>query len=465
MYKTIRLCKTWSDKGTEYPVDTLLEVDAVTADELIGKGIAELIVKVEAGDEKDNKSADTAAGENKTDDTAITAETLSKMLDDKLDVIQKRVTPRPVPIRVTRERIEDDPYRGYQKGPLGFGEYLQEVVKSATPHGALSDRLKVCQVRGKAVGSDEYTTVEDSIGGYFILPPAYVPEILQKGIEPDFVRTNGARLLSVPRGSTGMYINAITDADRTDTLYGGVQVYIQKERAQMTATRGEFERVKLEPSMLTGMYFATDNEIHHVAFLGALLGQLFQDAITFKEMSMFVNGTGGGEPLGILNAACVYSLAKETGQAAATIETENVVKMQSHMRPAEYQNAVWLASLSCMEQLELLTINVGTGGAPVSMVSIGADGITRLRGRPLIYTEQCQAVGTVGDLILVSFPTYLVAETDYTSVDSSIHIRFDYNETAFRVVKTIDAQPWWRSTLTLKNSWEVAPIITLAARA
>jgi HK97 family phage major capsid protein len=117
-----------------------------------------------------------------------------------------------------------------------------------------------------------------------------------------------------------------------------------------------------------------------------------------------------------------------------------------------------------MEQLNTLTIDIGTGGASVALVTIGADGIERILGRPLVYTEFNQAVGTVGDLMLHSWPTYIITETTYRNVASSIHLRFDYNETAFRVVKTIDGQPWWRTTLTLKNSWEVGPNITLATR-
>jgi HK97 family phage major capsid protein len=169
--------------------------------------------------------------------------------------------------------------------------------------------------------------------------------------------------------------------------------------------------------------------------------------------------------LGILNSDCTYSQAKETGQAAATIVTENVIKMRSRMRPEEYQNACWYCSLSCMEQLNLLTIDVGTGGAPIALVNITADGIERILGRPLIYTEFAEAIGTVGDLVLASWPTYLIGEGTYSNTASSIHVRFDYNETAFRFVKQVDGQPWWRTTLTLKNSWVVAPFVTLAARA
>ena len=117
-----------------------------------------------------------------------------------------------------------------------------------------------------------------------------------------------------------------------------------------------------------------------------------------------------------------------------------------------------------MEQLNTLTIDVGTGGASVALVNITNDGIERILGRKLIYTEFANTVGTAGDLTLVSWPSYLIGEGTYAQSDSSIHVRFLSNETAFRFVMQLDGQPWWRTTLTLKNSWEVAPIVTLADR-
>lgn len=454
MDKTIRLLQKWSHDETEYPVGQVLVVDPLTATELVKAKNAELV------NEDDDKRSVKAVDGSESDE-GVSPEDVAKMIDDRIaKAAGTRVNARPGTIHV-KDRIEDDPQKGYPR----FGDFLEDVRLAGTDGASASKRLASCKAPPmvtKTVGTDEYTTVEDSIGG-FLIPPEYRPEILTKGVEADFVRTNGARQLTI--NSTMTTINAVTDTTRTTNLYGGIQVYLQKERAQMTSARGEFEQIEIKPVMLTGLAFLTDNQIHHVPSMGNFIGSQFRDAIVWKEMGLFMNGLGSGEPMGVLNAPAAYSQAKETGQTAASIVTKNVLNMRSHMRPQEYQSAVWVASLSCMTQLNLLTIDVGTGGAPVALVRIGEDGIERILGRPLIYTEHAKAIGTVGDLTLVSWPTYLIGETTYTSTDTSIHLRFDYNETAFRYVKTIDGQPWWRTTLTLNNSWEVSPIVTLAARA
>ncbi len=472
MDTTVILRKAWNNGGIEYPVGILLDVDEVTAGELVEKGIAEIHV-VEDGTADDSETTVVTKGKAATETTSepVTLEAVNKMLTDALEPLLKRVTPRPTPIRVLKDRIEDDPRGGYDKGDAGFGAFCNDVMMADHPRrrGQVANNLKYLaykpappDVTGKAVGSDEYATVEDAIGG-FMIPPEFRADILTKGIEPDFVRPYGPQMLTID--STSVLINAVSDTDRSSgTIYGGIQVYFQSERKQITSARGKFEQIEPTPKILTAMYFLTDNQLHHVPSMGAFLGRQFQDAVTWKEMDKFINGKGGGEPLGVLNATSTYSQGAETGQAAATIVTQNLLKMRSRMRPAEYANAMWTASLSCMEQLNTLVLDVGTGGASVALVTIAADGIERILGRPLVYTEFNQAVGTVGDLMLHAWPTYIITETTYRNVASSIHLRFDYNETAFRVVKTIDGQPWWRTTLTLKNSWEVAPNVKLATR-
>jgi HK97 family phage major capsid protein len=64
-------------------------------------------------------------------------------------------------------------------------------------------------------------------------------------------------------------------------------------------------------------------------------GQALQEYVARKASEEFnfmigdslVNGTGVGQPLGMLNAPSLVSVAKETGQSAATLQTENIVKM------------------------------------------------------------------------------------------------------------------------------------------
>lgn len=453
----VRLSEEWECNGKTYGKDFVLDLDEDRATSLVENGTATYEKATEdvkvIGTPETNTSGDNTSG----------AVTLTKAQFDEL--IEKAASAkqgidlagkRPH-IGVVKDAVDDDPQRGFRD----FGDFLFDVANEGKG-GGMTKRLAVCKSMTKTVGSDEYAQVEDSIGG-FLVPPKFREEILEKPMEGEYVRANGA--MQLPIEGQLLSINAITDTDRTSTLFGGIQVYFIHERKQMTASKGEFEQIELKPKTLTGLTYVTDVLLNNKPALGPLIGSLFGKAFMFKETNKFLKGSGAGEPLGVLNADSTYSLAKETDQPAATIETANILKMRAHMFTEAYPRAVWLASASCMEQLNSLTMKVGVAGAPIALVNIGNDGIERMMGKPLIYTEHCEAIGTVGDIILASWPEYLIGETLYTRSDSSIHIRFDYNETAFRFVKQIDGQPWWRSTLTLNNSWEVSPFVTLATRA
>jgi len=98
-----------------------------------------------------------------------------------------------------------------------------------------------------------------------------------------------------------------------------------------------------------------------------------------------------------------------------------------------------------------MSLAVGTGGAPVYLPAGGASGspYSTLMGRPVMPIEQCQTVGTTGDIYLASFGKgYIYSQKGGIQSDMSIHVRFVYDESVFRFVLRIDGQPLMRSAIT-----------------
>ncbi len=90
-----------------------------------------------------------------------------------------------------------------------------------------------------------------------------------------------------------------------------------------------------------------------------------------------------------------------------------------------------------------------------------------LFGIPLLYMEQCQALGTAGDLILMDPSTYLISDKANVGIQSdvSIHVRFVYDESVFRFVYRCDGQPEYASAITpFKGSDTESPYICIATR-
>ncbi|GAG20299.1 unnamed protein product, partial [marine sediment metagenome] len=92
-----------------------------------------------------------------------------------------------------------------------------------------------------------------------------------------------------------------------------------------------------------------------------------------------------------------------------------------------------------------------------------------LFGRPVIVTEHCQTAGTSGDIILGDWSQYLIGgktSGGAPKLDTSVHIKFDYDEVAFRAVLRNDGRPWWQSALTPKHGTNtLGPFVALDSNA
>ena len=139
------------------------------------------------------------------------------------------------------------------------------------------------------------------------------------------------------------------------------------------------------------------------------------------------------------------------------------------MHPRLRADAVWLYNVDVEPQLDALstvvkniadTENVGGYANKV----FDAERRT-LKGRPLVACESCATLGTAGDLILWSPKSYLTGTRGGVKEAMSMHLRFDYNEQAFRFLFAVDGQPWHASAITpLKGSNTLSSIVTLAVR-
>ena len=171
---------------------------------------------------------------------------------------------------------------------------------------------------------------------------------------------------------------------------------------------------------------------------------ILSDGLPKKINGSILNGSGAGQPLGIMNSGSIQSIAKKTGQADATIVYENILKMWSRLIGSARSDAVWLINQNVEPQLFSMSSAVGTGGVPVYLPAGGASNVpfNTLFGRPVLPCEQCQTLGDSGDIILGSFGRgYLFCQLGGIKMDTRIAVRFIYDESVFRFVLRIDGSP------------------------
>lgn len=332
-----------------------------------------------------------------------------------------------------------------------FGEFLSAIHPFIMQRTGLDPRLKVL---GEGQGD----------AGGFLVPVEFTNALMALALESAIVRP---RAFVMPMASNDVRIPTIRDTTHATNVFGGVQAYWTAESATLTASEPTFSQMQLIAQKLAG-YTSVTNELLQDAAIGleALITRLFGQAIGFFEDDAFINGDGAGKPVGILNADALVSQAKETGQAANTVVAENLDGMYARMLPGSLNRAIWLAHPNVFPQLAAMSRNVGTGGSAVWVSNIAGAPPATIYSRPVIFTEFCQTVGTLGDIYFVDLSYYVIGDRQALSMAASPHVRFPQDETVYRFVERLAGRPWLETPLTLRyGSYNVSPFVALAARA
>lgn len=360
-----------------------------------------------------------------------------------------------------------DPEADRSFGFRNIGEFALEVQKSRL-QGGVTQRLasvysqetvqKAATGMGELVGSD----------GGFLVPPQFSTKILERVYKNNELLS---RTDNYPVTSNSMVFPRNNESSRANgSRWGGVRAYWVQEGSTITASSPTFGRAQLTLHKLACLARVTDELLADYGALGAYLNRVFPDEINFVTGDALVNGTGAGQPLGMLNAPCTVSVAKETGQASATVVPQNIVKMWARlfrgMATGENSGAVWFINQDVNPQLQLMTLGIGTAGIATYMPPGGLSGkpYATLMGAPIVEIEWCQTLGTVGDIILADM-SQMISISKSVDAAQSMHLYFATDETAFRVVFRLDAQPWWASALTpFKGSNTQSCFVSLATR-
>lgn len=339
------------------------------------------------------------------------------------------------------------------------GEFF-DAVRVAS-RGIIDPRL----FAGTATGLNQQVPSE----GGFLVPPQTSNEIWNA------LSASPSNLLALTDSYTvtgdSLTFNANAETSRVQgSLYGGVRAYWIAEADQFTKSKPKFRQLKLEPQELAAIIYCTDKLLANSGpALGQYISRAASDAIMHLINQAIIEGTGAGQPTGILNSPCTVSVAKETNQAAATILQENVSKMWARLHPLARQSAVWLHNVDVEPALDTFSTVVknvaGTENVGGYANKVFNPETRTLKGRPLVPAEFCATLGTVGDIILVDLKSYATGIRGAIDTAMSMHVRFEYAETAFRFKFAVDGQTWLASALTpAKGSNTLSTVVTCATR-
>jgi HK97 family phage major capsid protein len=344
----------------------------------------------------------------------------------------------------TKPDPESTPIQGW----ASFGHYLQAVHRAALNPSNTDPRL----VDPKLIDPKIYAATGASslvdADGHFLVQTQSAAGIREKMFSTGEILQR-IDIQPIGPGFDSFQMYMVDEESRVaGSRFGGVRAYWVEAGGSITKSKPTFVRKTLKVKKVAGLVYADNELLEDAVALEGFIQRKLPEELKFVAEDAIYEGTGVGQPLGILNHACAVEVAKESGQPAATVLWKNIQKIEPQ--------------LFSMNQV------VGTGGVPVYLPASGAAGspFASLMGRPVIPVEYCATLGTVGDIMLCDWSQYGAIDKGGVQAASSMHVQFTTDEMAFRFTYRIDGSPAWTTTLTpFKGSNTQSPFIKLATRA
>jgi len=345
-----------------------------------------------------------------------------------------------------------------------FEDYIGAVVASSRRNVEVDGGLK--EIMAAATGMSEGVGAD----GGFLVQTDFATDLLEliheTGIIFSMIPAN--RRFTASGNANAREFPAIDETSRADgSRMGGVRAYWTGEAQAITASRPKFRKVRLELDKISALTYHTIEEAEDTPGLAEMIRGFHTNEIGFKLDDAVVRGSGAGEPLGFLNAEALITVDAEAGQAADTVNYDNVRKMWARVSATNRRTGFWGYNQALEPQLATLYLAIGTSGVPVWMPAGGISGqpYATLFGRPAFPVEQASAPGDVGDFFYADPAAFLALTKGGARQSVSEHVAFTSDEVAVKTGYRVDFRPAWTSALSpYKGTDTISPFVVLAAR-
>ena len=332
---------------------------------------------------------------------------------------------------------------------MGFksGAHFLEDVKLAA-NGHMSQDLRSCMVQMQRRMDANVTFGED---GAFPVPPDVANDVKKK--------------IDSSADLVGLCDRWTTSADRYTWFLdeqepwsnaNGISGQWLDEGQTIATSSNKLTKVQTDLHKYAVAVPATHEIMRSASQMEQLIRQACPAHIAETLNSVILRGDGVGKPFGIFNSGVLAVQAKESGQAAATIQRKNVTGVHNKVHPSCRNSPAfrWVANIDAELQLEELkgddnrALYLPGGGYP----NLADKPFDTLRGRPLTYSPHASALGDVGDLAAIDFAKYLVIFGENLRQDFSLHVRFLSDEGVFRFIIHVGGRPKWGRKIIEPNS-------------
>jgi hypothetical protein len=365
---------------------------------------------------------------------------------------------------VPNDNVRGDDPKARKDGFHSFGEQLVAVARAGMGRG-IDPRLSSGDFDNQgnfraSGGSDGALNEAVPSEGGFLVDADTSDRIYQRTYATGEI-TRRCMKQAIGANSNRLKLRIVDEDSRADgSRMGGVIAFWQNEADTFLSSRPKFRVIELVLNKLTA-------------------------EINFRVEDALFNGTGAGQPAGILNSQALLKLSP--GSTATVVVTADVLAMWAQFwhpgllgsiasiatenltpgPPAVGQvpGAAWFIDQSVIPQL--FALQLGTGATAILLYHppgyYGLPGpYGQLLGIPVIPTEHQAQLGTIGDIVLADMSQVLLADKGAVQAAASMHVRFVQDEMTFRFTYRVDAQTTWKKPLAPKSGGpNLSPFLAL----
>lgn len=326
-------------------------------------------------------------------------------------------------------------------GFSNLGDFAQAVCRSLSPGASMDQRLA-------QMAPTTYSNEGTGADGGYLIPPEFSSRVME------YVSDESSLYARVDKWPVNHQLNYPVD-EESPWSTSGPQAYWEGEADQGTQSKVKLRTAGMSLNKLMCLCPVTDELMADAAQLSAYLTSVIAKKMRWKVDYAILRGTGAGQPLGILNAPCLKTTARNT---ASHVYSQDVFALYSGIYGDFRSNAVWIYNQDVETELWGLVVAGSSSdvpvylpaGTPYSNLANAPNGT--LYGRPLVPHQACSTMGTEGDVIAADLSQYIIGYKSLgPNFSTSLHLWFDYDVTAVKAVWRICGMPKWSTTIAAKN--------------
>jgi len=449
-------------------------MDLITLKKSLQKNIADMRSlnescvneKGEVREFSEEESAKYTSLEKSVEQVRSAIERLEKLAasEELIEGLEEEVRKAPS-ITVKREHNCDDngEYRGYKElNKGGLGDYLKDVAQATRSKG--NSVPKKLQEMRAVLGMSE------SVGqdGAFLVQSDHAEMLYSNAKDAGFIASKCLEVVCSSKSNSTTFNQVDETSLARGSLFGGVSAAFVGEGGTISASKPKFRQVDIKLNKLTAAAYITEEQLEDASQLNSFVGAAFPYVMKDELDYHILWGNGAGVPLGVFNSGALITVAKESGpQTADTIVGENINKMVDRLLEANPSSTIFLGHPDTLAQLRVAYVAQGS----VSAKSVYADpGLfpgsqANLAGYPFAKSQQCKALGDLGDLLLADFSKYVLFRKSGVKAAQSSHVEFLTDQMVFKWTVRVSGMPSLNNVLTDRHGSNTrSPFITLEAR-